>query len=422
MAAAALAACRFDLPDPPDPVAGPDGGMDGPGPSGRIVPSNGLGTRVFTDGAARLDTTSTGGLVIDTDTGEIRRVSGEVVRAAGEGTDPVSSISFRVVLQPGRPAIGVFSFASLSIAAGTTIRARGRNALALAAAGEIVIAGLLDLTGGPAACFTGLSRVDDAQCAGPGGGLGGTNDAAAPAPGGGGGGTGGPSGFAESGGGGGGHRTAGGLGGQGLNTTRGAPGPAFGSATLEPLTGGGGGGGGGDEQQIGGQRGATGGGGGGAVQIVSDAAIRIGPGKSCGINAGGGGAGRSFSSSGGGGGGAGGGILLEAPQVALDTGCGLAANGGGGSGAHNAQPGAIGRLSTMAAPGSIEGSGGVRAAGDGGDGGALGAPQPGEDQTDEAGGAGGGVGAVRVNTLDGTRFTRTGITCPPPTEGAIRLE
>jgi hypothetical protein len=413
VAALPLAACGFDAPR-----TDVDAGRDGLG----LVPSNGLERRALTDGDGVLDTASTGALVIDADTGAIRRASGETVRAAGEGYDQASKIHFRIVAQTGAPAIGVFSLASLHVAAGTAIRARGRNALALAAAGEIALDGILDLTGGASACLTGDDRVDDAQCAGPGGGLGGPNNAAAPGPGGGGGATGGPQGYAESGGGGGGHLEAGGIGGLGTtNTVRGAPGAIFGSASLEPLTGGGGGGGGGNEPQTG-ARGAAGGGGGGAVQLVSSASVRIGPGTACGINAGGGGAGRSFDSSGGGGGGAGGGILLEAPDVALGAGCGLAANGGGGSGAHFAAPGANGRLSMIAAPGSVEGSGGQRNAGDGGDGGASTTPQAGENGNDEAGGGGGGLGAVRINTVGGTRLTSAGVICPPATEGAVRLE
>ena len=389
-----------------------------------IVPSNGLGVQALLDGEAELDTASTGGLVIETDTGAIRRdPGGELVRAAGEGFDAASKIFFRIVAQPSAPSIGVFSFASLRVAPGTTLRARGRNALALVAQGAIAIDGILNLTGGPGACGAGDDPPDHARCAGPGGGAGGDHDAAAPAPGGGGGATGGPSGFAESGGGGGGHGGAGGIGGQGLtmNTTRGASGPAFGSPSLEPLTGGGGGGGGGDEPQTQ-QPGASGGGGGGAVQLVSNTAIRIGPATGCGINAGGAGAGQSFSSSGGAGGGAGGGVLLEAPEVALGAGCGLAANGGGGSGAHLAQPGTTGLLSTMPAAGSREGSNGTRSAGNGGDGGAAADPTAGGDGNDESGGGGGGSGVMRVNTRDGSRFTQSGIVSPSATMGAVVLE
>jgi hypothetical protein len=419
-----LAACSFDSPRGGLDPSTDDPGMD-PGEVQSVVPSNGLGTSALTDGDAELDTAATGLLELDTDSGAIRRTGGDLFRAPGEGYDQTSKIFFRVVAQTGAPSIGMFSFASLRVAASGGIRARGKNALALAAEGMIAIDGLLDLTGGAGACPGTVGGIDQMQCAGPGGNRGGLHGAAAMGPGAGGAGTGGPSGYAESGGGGGGHLTAGGSGGLGLSTTRGAAGAAFGRESLEPLVGGGGGGGGADEPQTG-AVGAAGGGGGGAVQIVSATQIRIGPstgaGTDCGINAGGGGAGRSNNSSAGGGGGGGGGILLEAPEVALGTGCWLGANGGGGSGAHFAAPGTTGRLSAVAAAGSTEGSNGTRSSGDGGAGGALDAAQPGEDGTDEAGGGGGGGGVMRVNTLDARRFSRGGMICPSVSEGSVRLE
>jgi len=137
-----------------------------------IVPSNGIPVATLTDGDADLDTTGVGVLDVNTDTGAIAGV-----RAAGPGYDGASHIYFATVVQASAPTIGVFAFGSLHVAAGTTVRAHGGNALALVAEGTIEIDGIVDVTGGATACTSGVT--DLAQCAGPGGMTGGGPQASA---------------------------------------------------------------------------------------------------------------------------------------------------------------------------------------------------------------------------------------------------
>ncbi len=389
---------------------------------GSLVPSNGIPASALT--RSDIGRRITGTIIFNTDDGAIESPTGDVLREPGLGVDPDLSIDFSIVTQDGGPNIGVFSLRTWVIESGVTVRARGNNAFALVAGEEIIVNGVIDVTGGDGACAPSFSFDDDAQCPGPGGLAGGGPNQAANGAGAGGRGTGGGSGFAEGGGGGGGHRGRGGEGGVGAtgNTENGAGGDTFGSAALVPLSGGGGGGGGGDEPQVPGSRGGTGGGGGGAVQLVAGVAITIAPdGAVCGINAGGGGAGGADTSAGGGGGGAGGGVLVEAPVVTLESGCVLAANGGSGSGASSGDPGVVGQLSASPAPGS-DGSNN-RNSGDGGDGSADDEAQ-GEDggsDTDEAGGGGGGSGAIRVNTFPDA-FSPQGTSSPRERTGTLGRE
>jgi hypothetical protein len=187
--------------------------------------------------------------------------------------------------------------------------------------------------------------------------------------------------------------------------------------TLEPLRGG----------CAGGYVGDLGGSGGGALQLVS--ASRIVLTARSGINAGGAGGSTPLGSGAGGGGGAGGGILLEAPIVELGRGAGLTANGGGGGGA-GGNPGTSGRLSMTPA------SGGVGCVGDdttctaGGSGavnnimarpGVDAVPRPGTAVT-QAGGGGGGIGVIRINTPDGSYAAEADvILSPTPTTGALGI-
>lgn len=400
--------------------------VDAPEPHcGDLVPSNGIPPELLDLGTGALDTEGATTLFFDTDSGRILRDFTEL-RPALEGLDAATGIGFQVVEQPGSPSIGVFAVASLQVLPGTSLRGIGDNAMAIVAGGDIVISGVIDMTGGPAACRAASPFDESEQCPGPGGMPGGDHQSAAPGPGAGGRGTGGGSGLAEGGGGGGGHHAEGGTGGVGqgdVPSENGAPGPVFAAATLTPLTGGGGGGGGGNEPRtFSTDAGGAGGGGGGALQLVSHTVIELRPEgeQACGINAGGGGADGASSSAGGGGGGAGGGILLEAPDVALLPGCVLAANGGGGSGGSDSLQGDTGLLSDQPALGSLGEA--QRASGNGGNGGTRASPTGGVggNSTNEAGGGGGGVGAIHINTAGG--FDEQGIVSPAPSTGAVIIE
>lgn len=255
-------------------------------------------------------------IYINTETGRIYDSFGNDIRQAIIGNDPVTGTTFAVVDQgSGDPPIGVFIVGEFTIPSGTTLHGEGANALAIAASGNMVIDGIIDVCAG-------------GQGPGPGGGSGGDADAAGTGtcPGSPGSGTGTNH---TSGGGAGGFGGAGGKGGDDTSASiaGGAGGGPCGTPELSPLIGGSGGGGGGTATGNPSSSPGTGGGGGGAVQLISALSITFG--GSGGIHAGGDGGGEC-DRGGGGGGGAGGAALIEAPDVDAASGATIAANGGGG--------------------------------------------------------------------------------------------
>ncbi len=220
------------------------------------------------------------------------------------------------------------------------------------------------------------------------------------------------------GGGGGGFGGAGARGGRGAGTAscdgvnEGVAGGAGGSTVSPPaiLRGGcnGARGGNGDVVMLSG----LGGFGGGAVHLVSmvrgDIEGRIHAGGAAGSGA-------ENNRSGGGGGGSGGFIGLEAPDIEIDAGAILAANGGGGGGGCNngqANPGQNGKLADEVATGgtgqSTGGNGGTGSAGD------ARAGLPGTDADRGGGGGGGGAGFIvtyHANpSVDGAAVTSPALT------------
>jgi hypothetical protein len=299
------------------------------------------------------------------------------------------SVGSRVVTQGDGSEVCVLVVRDLRIAPEASLRVTGTRPLVIAASGEVVIDGLLDVSArgierGPGGGAGGLPARPDGQ--GPAGGTRGQLEGTYPDGGGGGGGGCGDGGDGGSGGG-----ADGGEGGAGRMTT------------LEPLVGGSGGGLGPGGLRSGASGNAGfGGGGGGAVQISARVAIRM-RGR---IFAGGGGGGAGgtddrFTNWGaGGGGGAGGGILLESPVLELLDGAALlASGGGGGSGGNRGTPLAPGQDGRSLPGRASGGTGGGTYGASGGDSGG-GADADALDGLDNdngganGGGGGGGVGCV----------------------------
>ncbi len=337
--------------------------------------------------ASEVDVEPTASLHFDTDTGAITADDAEL-RPAGEGDE--AGIEFTVQSQPLLgPELGIFSLGSLVLPEDAELTASGSRALVLLVAGDVYVAGTVDV---------GAHGRD----AGPGGGAGGGRRGHGGDPGGGHeGDVHGTFGGQQSGGGGGGHVAAGGRGGDDDGAHGGAGGPVISDPDGEPLVGGGGGGGGGSSSD-----GGPGGGGGGALQITAGGILYVdGVLRSPG-------AGGERAKEGGGGGGAGGTLFLEARYIQLEG--VLAANGGGGGGGGNgSHDGERGHDDRDLA----EGGGG---AGDGGPGGADGLLEGFPGQNGEPGGGGGGaIGRVvlrgrSVNdgliTVDGAALTRLPLT------------
>ena len=328
------------------------------------VPSNDIAADEHLLGATAILTIATGvQAIIDTDIGSIT-VGDQSLRIPGAGVVN-SGIGFHYTAE----GLSAFAVQGFIMEPGSTLRARGQRPLLILSAGDVEIAGTIDVSAG---CDVGAPPQ---ICGGPGGGrgadvlneatgcgIGGNGGAVPPKYGGGGGG--GASG------------QAGASGGAAQDAPGGSGGTAC-DASLVPLRGGAGGGRSGFPSGNGG-----GGGGGGAVQITSHTAIRlVSPAT---IDAGGSGGEQGGSGSGGGGGG-GGGILLEAPVLSVD-GAVLAANGGGGGG--KTTPGADGPRGVEQAQGG-DGGGGL--------GGALaGAPTAGTAfDANFSGGGGGAVGLIQ---------------------------
>jgi hypothetical protein len=346
--------------------------------------------------------TVTANLTVDSDTGAIMGPP-SLMRPAGAGV--LNGVGFRVAPQTGGPAIGVFSVAGLTLAAGVKITVTGANAFALVSAGAVTLNGLVDascsgMMPGPGGFAGGMGGMDGLGPT-PGAGKAGSATGAGPT-------------AAASGGGGGAYGDAGGAGGllTGATSNGGVP---WGDLTPAAfvLVGGAGGGGGG--QPMGGK----GGNGGGAVQLAVNDTLTIGGT----IDVGGCGGAHGAKASGGGGGGAGGAIVLEAARVTLTSTAVLAANGGGGgAGDDKSASGNDANASVVPAPG---GGAGSATGGNGGNGGASNG-MPGQHFTNGrngtipdplagfGGGGGGGVGRIVVRaqnpTMGGISDSSTAVT------------
>ncbi|HWM87408.1 MAG TPA: hypothetical protein VNO33_16260 [Kofleriaceae bacterium] len=351
-----------------------------------LYDSNALATEALVVGAAD------GDVVIDTDAGTIVRSSD------GASLRPEGVTFAREAQAEGQPALGIFSASEIAVEAGATVSVVGGGALVLRSAGDAVIGGRIDASGGRGSAQTagpggftgGVAATGGGTAAGPGGG-------AAPTPLG-----------PDSGGGGGGHAAAGGGGG-----ARGPDAGGGGGALVvaDDLAGGGGGGMGGGA----GDGSGRGGGGGGAVRIEAAGAVRVEAGGL--ITAGGGGGEGGALDDGGGGGGAGGTIDIAAASI--DVAGALAANGGGGgAGANQAKRGASGAVgggdATPASGGAGAGEG--RAGGGGGAGDALAGTEGDsaaavEDSDDNAGGGGGAAGRILLRSKT---VTGRGVISPAP--------
>lgn len=281
--------------------------------------------------------------------------------------------------QPGGPDACLVWVASVSIGVGARLTATGSRPLVIAAAGDLVVDGVVDVSsrrgqarGAGAATECATPRAPENDAGGAAGGAGGS--------------------FGSVGGAGGTGDTDQSLGGDGT-ALGGLPGSAL--AVLPFARGGCRGQEGGAEGASGGQ-GGTGGDPGGAVVLAAFGAVRVtATGQ---VLAGGAGGGGGQVQAGGGGGGSGGYIGLEG--ASLEIAGALAANGGGGGGGGarvNGSP-------VSGGPGADGGLGGVVAAGGtpafdaGGGTGAAGAIVAGAGASSivGAGGGGGGVGAIAV--------------------------
>src|SRR5512140_1345093 len=289
-------------------------------------------------------------------------LAGVTVNTASVGAGNCTEIR----AQAGGPSLCIIAGATISVAAGATVRATGPNPLVLIAAQSITINGGVDLSshlpatigGAPVIGAGGRTALDCAATGldGVAGKLMNGNDY------GGGGAAGGSFG------------TLGGAGGEGGNNRNIGHGNAVAVTAPRALIGGCGGGRGGD---------GSGGGGGG------------------------------------GGGGAGGMIGLEAPHITVAG--SLFANGGGGGGGGGNQPDNVGQPGadpTGPAPAATGGSGGNNGGGSGGNG--ASSTQPGALGTASnnntlcaGGGGGGGVGVIRVFGVPPGSLT--GTISPPAT-------
>lgn len=335
---------------------------------------------------------------------------------ADGGVDTETITPETIAQADGAPAISVFSVKSFTIEDNAALTLVGTNAVAILSAEDIVIDGLLDVsgtgvTGGPGGESASEWSPTEQPIAAHSGRHGrydykeGAGTAAA-----------------GSGGGGGSNATAGGAAGAAATTAFAVVASISGSAAGEPL--------GAEFLRGGGAGGATtwnntfasklgGGGGGGALLLAAAAAVRVNARGA--IDAGGAGAEPPTGTppagalGPGSGGGAGGTVLLEAPVVVV-TG-GIYANGGGGCGgdAENDDlptAGEDGTLSTLPARGSSAvGDRDVYAVSRGGNGaaGTLAATAGGDAQGSTAadfgqaasGGGGGGAGRIAILTLTG---------------------
>jgi len=275
----------------------------------------------------------------------------------------------------GAPDVVVLSVGTLTVASGAKLSVFGDRAVAFTSAGDVRIAGTLEVRAGSATTADACLGINS-------GATGADNDV--------------------PGAGGGGFGQAGGNGGTVLGIGAGkAGGGATGSGSLIPLRGGCSGG----TDSLGG-----GGGGGGAGQLASATTILV----TGTISANG--TGGTVSA----GGGSGGGLLLEAPTVEVSG--GVFANGGGG-GCGGFSSGASGSNSLAPALGAdCGGSPGTASGGNGGAGSTAatngGASTNRTGSIDRAGGGGGAVGRIRINTLDAS-LAGSGAQSPPASVGLV---
>ena len=333
-------------------------------------------------------------VLVNTDTGQIKTSTGNELRAPNAAAGQhqiISGIGYRL----DTAGVGVFSFRTLEVPQGTTLKLIGAKAVALTAARDISIDGLVEVRPMNA---TGVLCMAGATA--PGGFAGGPagmyNTAGNPGLGAGGGPAGSEVSGNGSGGGGAGHTTAGGKSGPGGGTTPCsglaagvAGGTTYASASYSGGSGGGSGGG------SAGVKGGEGGAGGGGIGLVANGTIRIGFGTAvAGVNVGG--CGGVGGVGGIGGGGSAGTILVQAGSLQLGPQGVLAANGGGGGGALG--PGQHGGLNGNPALGEGVGSRTEQTGGNGG--GADKAPTDGTTYFPmycEGGGGGGGAsGFIRI--------------------------
>ncbi len=313
-------------------VAPPDGGVpDGSVPDG--------GDAGFPPGET----------IVEVDTGLITH-AGVVVRPATTGDTGNRDVQAGIAYRQTTTNVAVFTFRSLTVPQGATLRLVGARAVILASATTMRIDGVIDVrpmsTDGATICAPGNTSGTPAIA--PGGFVGGgpgyfaegshgsttrSNGSAGAGPGGGGGGV-------STAGAGGGHGGAGGAGCTSTTTgTCATQGSVYDGVALDGTSfqGGSGGGGGDDLGPPIGSGGGWGGSGGGAVRLIAVDSVEIGGGTvQGGVNASGCGGQApdpAFPSgdSAGGGGGAGGAIVVEAPRVQLDANAALTASGGGGA-------------------------------------------------------------------------------------------
>lgn len=332
---------------------------------GTLAPSNGVSTEHLLGVTGALSVPEDAQAIVDTSVGSIT-IGGESVRNPGVGVN--NGIGFQYTAD----GLSVFAVQEFTMGARSNLRARGDKPLLILSAGDVEIAGTIDVSAG---CDSDPSVK---TCGGPGGGRGAENGIRATGCG-----IGGDGSFQSppvsiGGGGGGGSDQAGAAGGDGGFGALGGFGGEACAPSLVSLRGGSGGG------MSGSSLGGQGGGGGGAVQITSYTAIRlVSPAI---IDAGGSGGTVGIPAYGGGGGGSGGGILLEAPVLSLD-GALLAANGGGGGGGDDAA-GEDGRRDVEQARGG-DGAGGL--------GGSLAGSPTAGTLVGSGGGGGGGAGLIHLH-------------------------
>lgn len=366
-----------------------------------LTPSNGV--VIETTGVA--DLMLSADATFDTGTGA---VTGAITRPAGSGL--IDGIGYTQVSGPAM--LGVFTFRSLTINTGVTVRLVGDRAGVFVVGTTATVIGSIELSAGCA---------NDRTCAGPGGGAG---AATAAATGCGAGGTGasavGGTTGGDSGGGGGGGGQVAGTGGRSGPLAPGAGGAACLALENEPLVGGSGGGNGGAGAAA--ASALRGGGGGGAFQLTALTSVEVRGSITASGAGGGGGLGAGGNAAAGSGGGAGGAILIEAPFVSLTDTATLSANGGGGGGGgaltDSGLAGASGQIGSTPAAGGAGGAGMGPSRGGNGGAGTTPAVTPVDVPVDRNGGGGGGaVGRIFVRA---GQLTNAGLSSPAVGTGPLR--
>ena len=410
-------------------------------PTGAVEPSD-LAVPGVADFVLLADGGAAPGLKFFTDTGRITTADEATEIRPANAVPQTQEVTHGIGFRRVDDKVGIFQFKNLTLPATDTIFgkphiATGSVALAIVAAEEIKIEGVLDLAcaiSNPAGSHAGAAAPANASTQvngmGPGAGIAGGKS---------------PSlGTVISGGGGGGHSSLGGAGGDGLKCFNcealvfgGAAGAAYDDTTFDPPLGGSGGGAGTGNTTLGG---AGGGSGGGALQLVAGIRITIGDGSGPaagasgevkqGINAGGCGGGGVLSSQAAGGGGSGGSVVLEAPEIIGKANAGVASNGGGGGGIGDITGSSQGQNGVISAQPS-QGEAGNGCIGTGGNGGAGATPGGtkgvaasvgtcADTSTKYGGGGGGSAGRLRVNTLTGDITAAASFVISPSGVGAYQ--